>query len=312
MFFGAIVSIFILVQQAERKKHMMSLVRGKSASDHTQEKISLQQQKRSDVSKKLRGTDEDETTKKKSTSLSDMIMQAGLETSIARFWVYSVICCIVMTFLAKVMGFSTFVVAMASITSFLGLPRLYLKMKIKKRQKDFMNDFADALESMMRLLKAGMPVSEAIKMVSKEFTGPMGEEMGRVFDQQKIGVPLPEAVLESAKRMPLTEMQMFATAIAIQTQTGSSLSEVLQNLASVIRSRFKLKRKVQALSSEAKASAMIIGSLPAFVATGMYFINREYIEVLFIDPTGKFLLGCAIAWMGVGVLVMRQMINFKV
>ena len=164
----------------------------------------------------------------------------------------------------------------------------------------------------MRLLKAGMPVSEAIKMVGREFTGPMGEIMERVYDQQKIGVPLPDAVLDAAKRMPLTEMQMFATAIAIQTQTGSSLSEVLQNLAGVIRSRFKLKRKVQALSSEAKASAMIIGALPVVVAAGMYFINREYIEVLFIDPTGKFLLGCAVGWMMVGVLVMRQMINFKV
>ena len=140
----------------------------------------------------------------------------------------------------------------------------------------------------------------------------MGEEMGRIFDEQKIGVPLPEAVLNSSKRMPLTEMQMFATAIAIQTQTGSSLSEVLQNLSSVTRSRFKLARKVKALSSEAKASAMIIGALPVVVDLGMYFINREYIEVLFIDPTGKFLLGCAIGWMGLGVFVMKQMINFKV
>ena len=130
-----------------------------------------------------------------------------------------------------------------------------------------------------------------LKWYAREFTGPMGEEMERIYDQQKIGVPLPEAVLEAAKRMPLTEMQMFATAIAIQTQTGSSLSEVLQNLAAVIRSRFALARKVKALSQEAKSSAAIIGALPVVVAGGMYFINREYIEVLFTDPTGKFLLG---------------------
>ena len=105
---------------------------------------------------------------------------------------------------------------------------------------------------------------------------------------------------------------MFATAIAIQTQTGSSLSEVLENLANVIRARFKLKRKVKSLSSEATASAGIIGALPVVVAGGMYFINREYIEVLFTDPTGKMLLTGAIIWMGVGVFVMKQMINFKV
>lgn len=310
LIFGVFVCVMLLVQQAEKKKQMMKAVRGKALVRNKKEKLVINENRRSDVSKKLKG--EDTSDKKKSTSLSDMIMQAGLETPVFKFWIYSVISCIAVTFLAKIMGFSTFVVVMASISSFFGLPRLILKMKIKKRQKDFMDDFADALESMMRLLKAGMPVTEAIKMVSTEFTGPMGEEMGRVFDQQKIGVPLPEAILDASKRMPLTEMQMFATAIAIQTQTGSSLSEVLQNLANVIRSRFKLKRKVQALSSEAKASAMIIGALPIVVATGMYFINREYIEVLFIDPTGKFLLGCAIAWMGCGVLVMKQMINFKV
>ena len=105
---------------------------------------------------------------------------------------------------------------------------------------------------------------------------------------------------------------MFATAIAIQSQTGSSLSEVLENLANVIRARFKLRRKVKALSSEAKASAAIIAALPVFVATAMFFLNREYIEVLFIDPTGKFLLGGSIFWMFIGCVVMRQMINFRI
>lgn len=311
LIFGVVVSIVIMMQQAEKKKRLMSVVRGEALSEDKKPKVSAQDQRRSDLAKKLKDTGE-EKPNKKGASLSEMIMQAGMEISVKQFWIYSVVSCLVFTFLAKLFGFSTFVVVMVAITSFFGLPKLFLKMKANKRQKLFMDDFADSLESMMRLLKAGMPVSEAIKMVATEFTGPMGEEMERVYEQQKIGVPLPEAVLEASKRMPLTEMQMFATAIAIQTQTGSSLSEVLQNLATVIRSRFKLARKVKALSSEAKASAMIIGALPVVVAGGMYFINREYIEVLFIDPTGKFLLGCAIGWMGVGVLVMRQMINFKV
>jgi tight adherence protein B len=149
-------------------------------------------------------------------------------------------------------------------------------------------------------------------MVAREFTGPIGEEMGRIFDQQKIGVSLPEAVLEAARRMPLPEMQMFSTAVAIQAQTGSSLSEILEGLAKVIRARFRLRRKVQALSSEAKSSALIIGALPVFVATAMYFINPEYIGLLFDHPTGKWLLAAAIFWMCMGIIVMRQMINFKV
>lgn len=309
---GIMVSLIIVNIKSKRRERLMHVVRGEAKlSTNKKSAVSAQDQRRSDIAKKLKNS-ETSGKQKKGSSLNEKLQQAGVSITVRQFWVYSVISCIVVTGVAKVFGFSSFVIVMASIIGLLGLPRFILKRKINKRQKEFMEDFPEALESMMRLLKAGMPVSEAIKMVSIEFQGPMGDEMGRVYDQQKIGVPLPEAVLESAKRMPLTEVQMFATAIAIQTQTGSSLSEVLQNLASVIRSRFALRRKVKALSSEAKASAMIIGALPVVVASGMYFVNRDYIMVLFEEPTGNFLLGCAVAWMCVGVLVMRQMINFKV
>lgn len=309
MIIGGIVSVLILNSQRDKRKRLMRIVKGNSTLS---KEGNLQEQRKSALSKKLNNVQDESKKKKDTPTIKEKLAQAGLETSVKKFWLYSVLSCLIVTMLAKFMGMSPFVMIMAVIIGLLGLPRFILNFKIGRRQKKFMDDFPDALESMMRLLKAGMPVSEAIKMVGREFEGPMGDEMGRIFDQQKIGIPLPEAVLNASKRMPLTEMQMFATAISIQTQTGSSLSEVLQNLSNVIRSRFKLARKVKALSSEAKASAMIIGALPIVVATGMYFINREYIEVLFTDPTGKFLLGCAIAWMCCGILVMRQMINFKV
>jgi tight adherence protein B len=309
---GSIVSVLILSSQREKRSRLMKVVRGNNYQDNKKVSKDIKEQRNADLSKKLNSVEDDTNKKKEKITIKEKIMQAGMEISVQKFWIGSVISCIVLTLLVKFMGASPFVTLMAAIIGLLGLPRFFLNIKIGKRQKKFMEDFPDALESMMRLLKAGMPISEAIKMVAREFEGPMGEEMERIFDQQKIGIPLPEAVLEASKRMPLTEMQMFATAIAIQTQTGSSLSEVLQNLASVIRSRFKLARKVKALSSEAKASAMIIGALPLVVAGGMWFVNRPYIELLFIDPTGKFLLGCAVGWMCVGVFVMKQMINFKV
>lgn len=311
MVFGAIFSAIILMQQNKQQKRMMSVMGGGGGAKVKNSKVNLQDQRRSDLAKKLKDSEEG-ADKKKSTSLKEKLLQAGLTISVKQFWFFSALCCVVCTLLAKMMGFVPFVVTMVAITGLFGIPRVILNLKINRRQKQFMDDFADALEAMMRLLKAGMPVSEAIKMVAREFTGPMGEEMEQIFDQQKIGVPLAEAVLAASKRMPLTEMQMFATAIAIQTQTGSSLSEVLQNLSSVIRSRFRLQRKVKALSAEAKASAMIIGALPILVATGLYFVNPEYILLLFTNSTGKFLLGGAVGWMCVGVLVMRQMINFKV
>ena len=309
---AGIISALIISTQREKRTRLMQVVKGNAYQSQGKAPKNLKEQRKADLSKKLNNVEDETKKKKERTTIKEKIVQAGMEISVQQFWLGSVISCIVLTLLVKFMGASPFVTLMAVIVGLLGLPRFFLKVKIGNRQKKFMEDFPDALESMMRLLKAGMPISEAIKMVAREFEGPMGEEMERIFDQQKIGVPLPEAVLDASKRMPLTEMQMFATAIAIQTQTGSSLSEVLQNLANVIRSRFKLARKVKALSSEAKASAMIIGALPIVVAGGMYFVNRPYIELLFIDPTGKFLLGCAVGWMAVGVFVMKQMINFKV
>jgi tight adherence protein B len=157
-----------------------------------------------------------------------------------------------------------------------------------------------------------MPVAEAVSMISREFSGPVGEEMSIIYDKQKIGIPLHEAALEATRRMPLTEMKMFATGLAIQAQTGSSLSEVLINLSNVIRSRFKLKRKIKALSSEAVSSAAIIASLPVLVSLGLYFVNYEYLLPLFEDPFGNVLLAGAIGWMAIGVLIMRTMINFKI
>jgi tight adherence protein B len=309
--FGVFALLVIANMKARRRKYVMSMIQGTSEVNVKEKsKGDAQNQRRSDLAKKLQEESKEKDSKK--TSLKEMIMQAGLEISIKKFWLFSLLNGIVFFVLVSFFGFAPLVKILIFITAFLGMPRLFLKQLAKKRQKDFMADFPDALESMMRLLKAGMPVSEAIKMVGEEFTGPMGEEMGYIFEQQKIGIPLPEAVLSAAERVPLTEMQMFATAISIQTQTGSSLSEVLENLASVIRARFKLRRKVKALSSEAKASAGIIAALPVVVASGMYFLNREYIEVLFTDPTGKFLLGGAIVWMLVGCLIMRQMINFRI
>ena len=309
LFIGMVALIYFNAK-AEKRRKTLDIIGGNSFFEKGKGG-SEQDQRRAHLARKLKESGSEEDFEK-TNKLAEFIAQAGYDFSTQKFWLSSVTLSAFATFVFYIMGFSIFVMAMVAIIFFFGVPRLFLRLSAKSRQKKFMEDFADALESMTRLLKAGMPVSEAIKMVAREFSGPLGEEMDRVFDQQKIGVPLPEAILAAARRMPLPEMQMFATAVAIQAQTGSSLSEILQNLAGVIRARFRLRRKVQALSSEAKSSAMIIGALPCVVALGMYFINPEYIEILFTDPTGKFLLGGAVSWMSVGIIVMRQMINFKV
>lgn len=308
---AGMIAFFLSGGQNKRKKRLLQVVQGGSGNA-SRKSVDEQMQRRLELAKKLKEGEIAEKARKneKGFSLSEKLVMAGIHSGVRKFWVVSFLGSAVLGAVVYMLNGSPVVAALAFITGLFGLSKMVLGFMIKRRQKKFLDEFADALESMQRLLKAGMPVSECIKMVSREFTGPVGEEMGRMFDQQKIGIPLPEAALDASKRMPIPEMQMFATAIAIQTQTGSSLSEVLENLAGVIRARYRLKRKIQALSAEAKASAGIIGSLPILVGVGMYFLNNTYFMVLFND--GRHLMAGAGIWMLMGILVMRQMINFKV
>src|SRR5690606_5764584 len=291
-------------QRQKKLEKITGVVERKEGTEKTAQKAS--------VSKKLKdsgGTGPDGIQK---GSIRDLIRQAGFDTPMRRYWIYSGITSFVVMMIFVIWGAPLLATILFTVTGFLGLPKLWLKFKAKRRQKAFLEEFADALDAMVRLLKAGMPVTEAIAMVGREFQGPVAVEMNYIYDQQRIGVSLAAASENAALRMPITEMQMFATAVAIQSETGASLSEVLTNLSGVIRARFKLKRKIVALSSEARTSAMIIGALPIMVATILKIVNPEYMSLLFEDRTGHILLwGCGI-WMSLGVLVMRQMINFRI
>lgn len=309
-----VIAYLVLNRREETRRHArtMSVIRGQAVVDGGKSEKEIQDKRRADIARKLKEHGQVPGKEKKKDGLKQKLVQAGLSMSVKKFWIYSILFAIFIVALMVLSGQKPHIILLVGFTALFGFPRFILKKKIQRRQKKFLEDFADTLEAMVRLLKAGMPVSEAIAMASREFTGPIGEEMARIYDAQKIGVSLQDAVLDAARRMPITEMQMFATGVSIQAQTGSSLSEVLTNLARVIRSRFRLKRKVQALSAEAKASAMIIGSLPFLIGGGMYLINGDYIMMLFTRPLGQaWLIGSAV-WMTMGVLVMRAMINFKI
>lgn len=320
LIFTALISVTVLgigialylSNRVSHKEHKLAVIQGQAKSSGSKvDEASLQNKRRADLAKKLKETDGDEDKRK--SGLSDLLIQAGSPITKKQYWMFSVICSVLLSGLALLLGQPLLVVLLLFITGLLGVPRYILRRTIKKRQKKFLEEFADALEAMTRLLKSGMPVSEAISMAAREYKeSPVGEEMMRIYDEQRIGVPLPEAVGAAAKRMPLTEMQMFATGIAIQSQTGSSLSEVLLGLAGTIRARFRLKRKVLALSSEAKASAMIIGSLPFLVGGGLFAINPEYINILLNNLIGQIMLVGCVVWMGIGIFVMKIMINFKI
>lgn len=238
--------------------------------------------------------------------------QAGIDAPVSKYWIWTAVFTVAVWFIISLMGLSSAAKFFIAFTAFFGMPKMFLNIKAGRRQKQFMEDFPDALDGMARLLQSGIPMSEAIAMGSREFKGPMKEELTRVYENQRVGTSLGEAAMLMAKRIPLPEVNMLATALQIQQETGSSLSEVLENLSSLIRARFRLKRKVKALSSEAKSSAAIIACLPILVTLGLYAARPEYIGILFTTLKGKWILFGAVTWMSFGVLIMRQMINFKI
>jgi tight adherence protein B len=309
--FGMAVML-LMGKRSERETRILAMIKGQAVDRNALgDQASQQNKRRAEIARKLKETG-DAAKNKKKLSRKAWLEQAGLSWSVKQFWLFSVAVCAVFVLVLKLIGLPKLALVFFAIFGFLGLPRYIVNRLIKRRRKKFLEEFADALEAMVRLLKAGMPVTEAILMASREFTGPVGEEMSRIYDAQKVGISMPEATLDAARRMPITEMQMFATGIAIQQQTGASLSEVLLNLAKVIRARFKLRRKVQALSSEAKASAMIIGSLPFLIGTGLFFINPAYIGYLLHTTTGQIMMTAAGFWMCCGIFVMKIMINFRI
>ena len=183
----------------------------------------------------------------------------------------------------------------------------YLK---KRREASFLGAFPDAVDVIVRGIKAGLPLLDCMKMIAVEAPEPLKSEFRSIVETQAIGIPLGEACGKLYERMPLPEANFFGIVVSIQQKAGGNLSEALGNLSRVLRDRKKMKAKIQAMSQEAKASAAIIGALPIAVMILVYITSPDYITLLFTEPLGRVMLaGCAI-WMGMGVMVMKKMINF--
>jgi tight adherence protein B len=199
-----------------------------------------------------------------------------------------------------------------ALFSALAFPHVYVGSRIKRRQMRFIEHFPDAIDLMVRGLKAGLPIAESIRTAGEEIPDPVGLELRRITDAVRIGRKINEVLLDTARRMNLQEFNFFTIALSIQAETGGNLAETLNNLAEVLRGRRQLKRKIKALSSEAKASAYIIGSLP-FIMTGLiYLVNSSYIMGLFNDTRGQILIGFGLAMIAAGAGVMYRMVKFEI
>ncbi|MEH3048262.1 type II secretion system F family protein [Sphingomonas adhaesiva] len=193
-----------------------------------------------------------------------------------------------------------------------GIPHIVVGKVIKRRVTKFTAKFPDAIELLVRGLRSGLPISETMQVVGAEVPGPVGEEFRAVSDKMKIGRSMDVALQETADRLGTPEFQFFVITIAIQRETGGNLAETLQNLATVLRQRGQMKLKIKAMSSESKASAYIIGSLPFVVFGLIYMINPPYMLGFFSDVRLMAIGGGGFVWMGIGAFIMSKMISFEI
>ena len=248
--------------------------------------------------------------KDKKVALSTRITQAGLSWSTQKFWVISGVLAAVAFMLTFVAGGGPLGSVGLAFAAGFGLPRWILNFLKKRRETAFLKALPDAVDVIVRGIKAGLPLFESIKVVAADAPEPLKGEFLAIIETQTIGIPLGEACARLFERMPLPEANFFGIVIAIQQKSGGNLSEALGNLSKVLRDRKKMREKIQAMSMEAKASAGIIGSLPPIVMLLVWMTTPDYIALLWTHPTGQLMLVACLLWMTCGILVMKKMINF--
>src|SRR5450631_4373048 len=192
------------------------------------------------------------------------------------------------------------------------LPILVLRFLRKRRQKAFGAQFPDALDMIVRSLRAGHPVPVAVAMVAREMRDPIGTEFGIVADEITYGADLESGLRSLYFRVGQDDLPLFVTAVAIQGTTGGNLGEILANLSTVIRERFKMRRKIRALAAEARASAMILSSLPIAIFAMIQIVTPEFYASVWDEDITKKALAVAGFWMGVGNFIMYRLVNFRI
>ncbi len=253
---------------------------------------------------------EERGAKARSIPLAVKIAQAGLTWSKRRFFVTSAIAGLVAFLLVLLINGGLIPAFGMAFVASLGLPLWLLKFLKKRREAKFLAAFPDAVDTIVRGIKAGLPLLDSLRLITTDAPEPLRSEFRAIVETQTIGIPIGEACGKLYERIPLPEANFFGIVIAIQQKAGGNLSEALGNLSKVLRERKKMKGKIQAMSMEAKASASIIASLPLAVMTLVYITSPQYIELLWTTGMGRLMLAASAMWMLTGVMVMRKMINF--
>jgi tight adherence protein B len=306
---GGVAWVFIyplLSGERQAESRRASVARPEPAAKRQTEKT--QRSRREQVETSLK--DLEARRRENKLTLPMRISQAGLDWSVQKFMVVSAVFACVFFAGAMIAGGGLLGAAGLAFAAGLGLPRWLLGYLKKRREKAFLKALPDAVDVIVRGIKAGLPLFESLKVVAADSPEPLRSEFAAIIETQAIGMPLGDACARLYERMPVPEANFFGIVIAIQQKSGGNLSEALGNLSKVLRDRKKMAEKIQAMSMEAKASAGIIGALPPIVMILVYLTTPDYISLLWTHPTGQLLLVGSVTWMSIGIMVMKKMINF--
>ena len=238
--------------------------------------------------------------------------QTGKDITLGKYAVVCLGVTALFTILLMMKGAPFILSLMLGLFFGIGGPHFVVGKMIKRRINKFTTNFPDAIELMVRGLRSGLPITETLGIVASEIPGPVGVEFRMVADKMKIGRTMEAALQETADRLGTPEFQFFVITLAIQRETGGNLAETLSNLADVLRKRAQMKLKIRAMSSESKASAYIVGSLPFVVFGLVYMINPSYMGKFFTDERLMVAGVGGMVWMAIGGGIMAKMVNFEI
>jgi len=245
-------------------------------------------------------------------ALNRLILQSGLTLGVSKLAIYVAVGALFAFAIVMVVRDSMFEAMIVAVICATLLPLFVLKMKRSRRQKAFGAQFPDALDIIVRSLRAGHPVPIAINMVAREMRDPIGSEFGIVADELTYGADLESAMRNLYFRIGQDDLPLFVTAVAIQSSTGGNLGEILENLSAVIRERFKMRRKIRALAAEGRASALILSSLPIAMFVIIQVVAPEFYRSVWNQDLTKICLAAAGGWMLIGNFIMYRMVNFRI
>lgn len=259
-----------------------------------------------------RREDNEKLQKADKLSVANIIHQCGLNINVAQFYFYSVLLGGAVFIIANLLGLNLILAGGLSFFFAFGVPRWYLMRIRAKRLKKFVEELPAALEMVVRNLKAGIPALEAIKILSQEGKEPLRQEFEILMREQALGLTLAHAFERLALRVPMEECRFLAITIEIQSKSGGNLSEVLSNLAKVLRERRALRKKIHSMTAESRAGAMIVGGIPFAILAVLAFLQPNHTDFFFTDTLGIFVITAAVLWQCLGIFVMWKMTNFKI